>query len=326
MMHALDKVTLGALCAIVMTGCMQILPAIAPGVDAEPSIGSDFPFESNFVDVLGSKMHYVESGVGDPILLIHGNPTSSYLWRNVIPHLSTKGRVIALDLIGMGKSGKPDISYQFADHVKYVDAFIEALELENIALVLHDWGGGIGFDYAMRNPENVRGIAFMEAVLRPSRWEDAPVVAKYLFGNLRDEERGYDLIVRDNYFVEKLMPMMAGRELTEDEMEHYRAPYLKESDRKPIRVWPQEIPIDGIPERTHTRIAATYERLKGSDIPLLLLVAEPGMIMSEQLVATLQAELPRLVTKKIGPGMHYVQETQPTNIGRAVANWIAELR
>jgi haloalkane dehalogenase len=165
----------------------------------------------------------------------------------------------------------------------------------------------------------------MEAVLRPSRWEDANPVARYLFKQLRDEETGYDLIVRDNYFVEKLIPMMAGRDLSEEEMDHYRAPYLKEADRKPIRVWPQEIPIDGSPERTHTRIAATYEKLKESSVPLLLLVAEPGMIMGESLVETLQSELPRMETKNIGPGMHYVQETQPTHIGEAVAGWINEL-
>jgi len=304
---------------------MQIIPAIAPGVDAEPSISAEFPFESRFVEVLGSRMHYVEQGEGDPILLLHGNPTSSYLWRNVIPHISPTGRVIAVDLIGMGKSDKPDIAYQFQDHIQYVDAFIETLGLENVVLVLHDWGGGIGFDYAMRNPENVRGIAFMEAVVRPSRWDDADMVGRYLFKNLRDEETGYDLIVRDNYFVEKLIPMMAGRDLSEAEMNYYRAPYLEEADRKPVRVWPQELPFDGIPERTHVRIAATYEKLKVSDVPLLLLVAEPGLIMTEDRVAIFESELPRMETENIGPGMHYVQETQPTNIGKALASWIMGL-
>ena len=313
------------LCAIGLTGCMQIIPAVAPSVDAEPSISAEFPFESRFVEVLGSRMHYVEQGEGDPILLLHGNPTSSYLWRNVIPHISPTGRVIAVDLIGMGKSDKPDIAYQFQDHIRYVDAFIETLGLENVVLVLHDWGGGIGFDYAMRNPENVRGIAFMEAVVRPSRWEDANAVGRYLFQNLRDEETGYDLVVRENYFVEKLMPMMAGRDLSEEEMDHYRAPYLKEADRKPVFVWPQELPFDGIPARTHVPIAATYEKLKVSDVPLLLLVAEPGLIMTEDRVAIFESELPRMETKNIGPGMHYVQETQPTNIGKALASWIAGL-
>jgi haloalkane dehalogenase len=324
-MNIFSKTILIGLCAVGLSGCMKIIPAISPGVEAEPSISAAFPFESRFVEVLGSRMHYVEQGEGDPILLLHGNPTSSYLWRNVIPHVSPEARVIAVDLIGMGKSDKPDIAYQFEDHIEYVEAFIEALGLENVVLVLHDWGGGIGFDYAMRKPENVRGIAFMEAVVRPSRWEDANAVGRYLFKNLRDEETGYDLIVRDNYFVEKLIPMMAGRDLSEEEMDHYRAPYLEESTRRPIRVWPQELPFDGSPERTHVRIAATYEKLKESSMPLLLLVAEPGLIMSEERVAIFENELPRMETKNIGPGMHYVQETQPTNIGKAVASWIAEL-
>ena len=324
-MNKLETIIIVGLCAFGLTGCMNLIPAIAPGVEAEASISADFPYQSKFIEVLGSQMHYVDEGEGDPILLLHGNPTSSYLWRNVIPHLRPEGRVIAVDLIGMGKSDKPELSYRFEDHIEYVEAFIESLELENILLVLHDWGGGIGFDYAMRHPENVRGIAFMEAVMRPTRWEDAGVIAKYLFTNLRDEEAGYDLVVRENYFVEKLMPMMAGRELSEQEMDYYRAPYLRESDRKPVQVWPQELPISGSPERTHTRIAATYERLKESTMPLLLLVAEPGMIMNQQSVETLERDLPRMTVKEIGPGMHYVQETQPTNIGKAIASWMMGL-
>ncbi len=316
---------LASLCLAGSSGCMKIIPAIAPGVDAEPSISAAFPYESKFVEVLGSRMHYIDEGEGDPILFIHGNPTSSYLWRNVIPHVRKAGRVVAVDLIGMGKSDKPDLAYELSDHIEYVEAFIEALELENILLVLHDWGGGIGFDYAMRHPENVRGIAFMEAVLRPSRWQDAPAIARYLFKNLRDEKTGYDLIVRDNYFVENLMPMMAGRDLSEEEMDYYRAPYLKEADRKPIRVWPQEIPLDGVPERNQIRMSATYEKLKNSTMPLLLLTADPGMIMDPNLVATLKRELPRMTTEEIGPGMHYVQETQPTNIGKALNRWITGL-
>ena len=313
------------ICITALIGCTSIMPMMAPGVDAEPSISADFPYESHFVDVLGSKMHFVEQGDGDPILLIHGNPTSSYLWRNVIPLISPVGRVIAVDLIGMGQSDKPDIAYQLEDHIAYVDAFIEALDLENIVLVLHDWGGGIGFDYAMRNPENVRGIIFMEAVVKPMSWADTNFAEKYLFQTLRAEPDGHDLIVGDNYFVEKLIPMMAGREMSQTEMDVYRAPYLHESDRKPIRVWPQEIPFDGIPERTHIRITQTYEKLKTSSVPLLLLVADPGAIVKAEFAETLKRELPRMETRDIGPGIHYVQETQPTKIGHAAASWIPTL-
>jgi haloalkane dehalogenase len=316
---------LAVVCAVGMTGCMTIMPMMAPGVDAEPSISAEFPYESQYVEVLGSKMHFIEQGQGDPILMLHGNPTSSYLWRNVIPHVSPAGRVIAVDLIGMGKSDKPDIAYKLQDHIRYVDAFIETMGLENVVLVLHDWGGGVGFDYAMRNPENVRGIVFMEAVVKPMTWADTNFAEKYLFETMRDEEDGYDLNIRDNYFVEKLLPMMAGRTLSETEMDVYRAPYLEAADRKPVRVWPEEIPIDGTPERNYILISETYEKLKESSIPLLLLVGDPGMIMKEEFVATLKNELPRMETREIGPGMHFLQETQPTNIGQATESWITTL-
>jgi haloalkane dehalogenase len=316
---------LAVVCAVGLTGCMTIMPLMAPGVDAEPSISAEFPYESQYVEVLGSKMHFIEQGEGDPILMLHGNPTSSYLWRNVIPHVSPAGRVIAVDLIGMGKSDKPDIAYKLQDHIRYVDAFIETMGLENVVLVLHDWGGGVGFDYAMRNPENVRGIVFMEAVVKPMTWADTNFAEKYLFETMRDEEDGYDLNIRDNYFVEKLLPMMAGRALSEAEMDVYRAPYLEAAHRKPVRVWPEEIPIDGTPERNYILISETYEKLKESSIPLLLLVGDPGMIMKEEFVATLKNELPRMETREIGPGMHFLQETQPTNIGQATESWITTL-
>jgi len=324
-MNLILRTLIVAFSATILMGCMNLIPMMAPTVDAEPSISADFPYASRSVDVLGSQMHYVEEGEGDPILLIHGNPTSSYLWRNVIPHLRPHGRVIAVDLIGMGKSDKPDIAYQLEDHIRYMEGFIEALDLENLVLVLHDWGGGIGFDYAANHAGNVRGIAFMEAVIRPSRWEDASTVGRFLFKNLRDEEVGHELIVGENYFVEKLVPMMSGRALTEEEMDHYRAPYLDPNDRKPVRVWPQEIPFDEIPERNYIRISFNYAALQQSDTPLLLLHAQPGVIMNERAVASLQQDLPRMQTVSIGPGMHYVQETQPTNIGTAIADWLVDL-
>lgn len=324
-MRDLLRIAGACFCAVSLNACMTIMPMMAPSVDSEPSISAEFPFESQYTDVLGSRMHYVEQGTGDPILLLHGNPTSSYLWRNVIPLVSPVGRVVAVDLIGMGKSDKPDIPYQLEDHIRYIDAFIDELGLENVVLVLHDWGGGIGFDYAMRHQENIRGIVFMEAMVKPMRWADTNFAEKYLFETMRDEERGENLLIRDNYFVEKLIPMMAGRSMSKAEMDAYRAPYLDPAHRKPVRVWPQEIPIDGSPARNHIRITNTYEKLKASSIPLLLLIAEPGMIMKEEFVAGLKDELPRMETQEIGPGMHFIQETQPTNIGKAIANWVALL-
>ena len=144
-----------------LTACMTLMPMMAPGVDPEPSISADFPYESHYVEVLGSRLHYIEEGEGDPILFLHGNPTSAYLWRNVIPYLVPQGQAIALDLIGMGKSDKPDIEYIYDDHLRYVEGFIDALNLKNITLVVHDWGSALGLDYASRNEDNVIGVAFM---------------------------------------------------------------------------------------------------------------------------------------------------------------------
>ena len=154
----------------------------------------EFPYESKFVEVLGSQMHYVESGEGDPVLYLHGNPTSSYLWRNVIPHTAKHNRSIAVDLIGMGKSDKPDIGYRFFDHLKYIEGFVEALGLENITLVIHDWGGGLGVSYARRHQENVQGIAFMEAVVKPMTWAEMNPVQKFMFKRMRDQKKGDRMI------------------------------------------------------------------------------------------------------------------------------------
>jgi haloalkane dehalogenase len=309
---------------IANTDWMNLLPTKIPTVAAEANISGAFPYESHGVDVLDSKMHYVEQGEGPPMLLLHGNPTSSYLWRNVIPHLSKDHRVIAVDLIGMGASGKPDIDYRFADHVRYIDAFIEAMALKDVVLVLHDWGGGVGFDHAMRHQDNIRGIAFFEAVVVTTKWSDLTPPERYLFKTMRSDA-GDALLINENYFVEKLVPAFSGRALTDREMAAYRAPFLDPSSRKPARVWPQEVVFDGEPADNAARITATYEKLKASKVPLLLLTADPGAIMKPALVARLQADLPRMQTEKVGPGLHYVQESQPTNIGRAVHEWASQL-
>jgi len=189
------------------------------------SISAEFPFESRFVEVNGHNIHYVEKGEGKPILFIHGNPTSSYLWRNIIPHAAAHGRAIALDLIGMGKSDKPDLDYRFADHVPYVEGFIEELGLEDVTLVIHDWGSALGFHYASRHSENIRGIAFMEAVIRPMRWSQFPADFKAGFKLMRTPIIGWLMISGLNMFVNKILPSAVVRDLTDVEMKHYRAPY-----------------------------------------------------------------------------------------------------
>src|SRR5713226_9229742 len=219
-------------------------------------ISAAFPYESKFVEVLGSKMHYVEEGSGDPVLFLHGNPTSSYLWRNVIPHVSSLGRCIVLDLIGMGKSDKPAIEYRFVDHARYVDGFIEALGLRNITLVIHDWGSALGFHYARRNEGNVKGIAFMEAIVRPLTWGEWPEQAKGMFQAFRTPGTGEQMIMDNNMFVEATLPGAMLRKLSDEEMNHYREPYPDRESRLPLWRWPNEIPIDGEPADVHDIVQA----------------------------------------------------------------------
>ncbi|UCE43109.1 MAG: haloalkane dehalogenase [Candidatus Aminicenantes bacterium] len=284
-------------------------------------ISAEFPFESKFIDVLGTKMHYIDEGEGIPFLFLHGNPTSSYLWRNIIPHVKPLGRVIAVDLIGMGKSDKPDIDYRFSTHIKYIDEFIRLLDLKDIVLIIHDWGSGIGFNYAMNNESNVKGIVFMEAVLWPMYWREFPFVAKFLFKRFRHPKKGPKMIVKNNFFVEKVLPNFMVRKLTQQEMDHYREPFLEESSRKPVLVWPNEIPIDGYPADNTEIVKGYYEKLKQSDIPKLLLWAKPGAIIKEKHVEKIRQAFKNLQDVYLGKGKHYLQEDHPDEIGKAIVEW-----
>jgi haloalkane dehalogenase len=290
----------------------------------EQNISAEFPFESHYVEVLGSKMHYIDEGEGDPILFIHGNPTSSYLWRNIISYVEPYGRAIAVDLIGMGKSDKPDIDYRFVDHAKYLDGFIEKLDLKNITLVVHDWGSALGFNYAMRHENNVDGIAFMEAFLMPLTWDGFPNNVKKIFQTIRTPEAGYDLIVNKNFFIEQLLPEAILRNLTEEEMNQYREPYKIAESRKPIWVWPNEIPIDGKPADVH-RIVTNYNKwLQKTELPKILFYANPGGLINASVVEWSKANLKNLETVDLGQGIHYLQEDHPQAIGKALAKWIQQ--
>lgn len=312
--------------SVLMSGCMQILPHFAPKVASfEEGIRPEFPFVSRFAQVRGSKMHYVDVGAGDPIVLLHGNPTSSYLWRNIIPELSKHGRVIALDMIGMGRSDKPDIPYRFTDQTAYFSDFMTGLGLQNATLVLHDWGGAVGLDYAAKNASNVKAIAMMEALVRPMRSREANVVERFIFDQFRKDESGRALVIEQNYFIERALGMMTGRTLSSAEMEAYRAPYLNAEDRRPVQQWPREIPIDGQPADNAVIMQRNYDWLKSSSVPLLLLHATPGAILKAPVVAALKRDLPRLQTVSIGPGLHYVQETSPIRIAIELSKWIAAL-
>jgi haloalkane dehalogenase len=290
----------------------------------EQNISAEFPFESNYVEVLGSQMHYVDEGEGDPILFIHGNPTSSYLWRNIIPYVEPYGRVIAVDLIGMGRSDKPDIDYRFVDHAKYLEAFIEKLDLKNITLVVHDWGSALGFNYAMQHEDNVDGIAFMEAFLMPLTWDGFPNDVKKIFQTIRTPEIGYDLIVNKNFFVEQLLPDALLRNLTEEEMNRYREPFKIVDSRKPVWVWPNEIPIDGKPADVHKIVTDYNQWLQETELPKILFYAKPGGLTNASVVEWSKANLKNLETVDLGQGIHYLQEDHPRAIGKALANWIQQ--
>lgn len=289
-------------------------------------ISAAFPFESKYVEVLGSQMHYVEEGSGDPILFLHGQPTSSYLWRNIIPHVSPLGRCIAPDLIGFGKSDKPDIEYRFPDHVRYVEGFIEELGLRNITLVIHDWGSGLGLHYARRNEGNIKGIAMMEALLMsiPS-WDEFPEPMRDLFKDLRSPEVGWDLLVNQNIFVESILPNAVVRDLTGEEMDVYRAPFVDPAHRKPIWRWPNELPLAGEPADVVEAVDAYSAWLQQSDLPKLLFHGTPGILIPQEMVEWCKANLSNLKTVDIGPGIHYLQEDNPHAIGTELAAWYPTL-
>jgi len=287
---------------------------------------SEFPQSSNRVEVHGSPMHYIEAGTGDPIVFLHGNPTSSYLWRNVIPHLAPLGHCIAPDLVGMGRSGKPDIEYRFFDHVRYIDGFVDALGLQDITLVIHDWGSALGFHYAMRHEKNVKAIAFLEAILMPlPDWQAFPAEMQEMFRAFRSPDVGWDLIVNQNVFIERILPGAILRKLTEEEMNRYREPFLEPKSRKPIWKWPNEIPIAGEPADVTAAVNDYNAKLRRSDLPKLLLYATPGAVITAPLVDWCRKNLKRLTVVNVGDGIHYLQEDHPHEIGTAIADWYAAL-
>jgi haloalkane dehalogenase len=289
-------------------------------------ISPDFPYESHYIEVEDSQVHYIETGNGDPILFLHGNPTSSYLWRNIIPAVTPLGRCIAFDLIGMGKSDKPDIEYRFFDHVKYVEEFIRAKDLQDITLVLHDWGSALGFHYASRHESNVKGMAFMEAILKPiASWEEMDEGARQMFQALRTPELGWDLVVNQHIFVERAIPGSIIRPLTEGEMNHYREPFIDPASRKPIWRWPNEIPIAGEPADVVEAVESYSRWLQSTELPKLLLYATPGALIAAQEVQWCQQHLKNLTTADIGEGIHYPQEDNPQRIGSELARWYQTL-
>lgn len=318
-----------ALLVTIMTLALSLESAaqtVAPAAPTGPAISSGFPFESHYVEVKGSKMHYVDEGQGNPILFLHGNPTSSYLWRNIIPYATPYGRAIAVDLIGMGKSDKPDVDYRFSTHAEYLQAFVDALELTNITLVIHDWGSALGMDFARRNPARVKSIVFMEAIVAPA----IPIPSYAAMGdggeffrNVRTPGVGEEMILQNNMFVEVVLPELGiVRTLTDEERQAYREPYPTPDSRKPTLVWPREVPIAGQPADVLAVIDQNGVWLHETDIPKLMFYAEPGAFGGPEVAAYFAQNLKNIETRYVGPGYHFIQEDHPHTIGRGLADWL----
>lgn len=296
------------------------------GNEPEP-ISADFPFDSHFVDVLGSRMHYVDEGEGAPVLMLHGQPMSSYLWRNIIPHVAAGSRVIAVDLIGFGKSDKPDLAYRVADHSRYVEGFIDALGIDDdLTLVVHDWGSYIGFEYAMRHESQIRGLVFMESMLRPipgfDFWDEQTAM---FMQAVRTPDVGEQMIFQDNVFIEGMIPSMILRDLTVEEHDAYREPFLDASTRLPMLMFPRELAIGGEPADTHATQVAYLEALQQSEVPKLHIYANPGVVNTADDVQWAADNLPNTTSLGVGDGLHFIQEDHPHEIGRGIAGWLADL-
>lgn len=276
------------------------------------------------IEVLGKQMAYVEIGEGDPIVFLHGNPTSSYLWRNIMPLLADQGRCIAPDLIGMGDSDKLTDSgpqrYRFVEHRRYLDALLDVLGVnERVTLVIHDWGSALGFDWAQRHRQAVIGIAYMEAIVRPMSWSEWPDAIRELFRAFRSDA-GEEIVLQKNVFVERVLPGSVLRGLTEPEMEVYRAPFLHPGeDRRPTLTWPRQIPLDGEPGDVSAIVAAYSEWLRSSPVPKLFINAEPGAILVEGMREFCRSWPNQ--TEVTVAGSHFIQEDSPTEIGEAIAAW-----
>jgi haloalkane dehalogenase len=279
--------------------------------------------------VLDSTMAYREAGsAAAPVaLFLHGNPTSSYIWRNIIPHVASVAHCVAPDLIGFGRSGKPDIDYRFADHVSYLDAFIDAAQITSAYLVAQDWGTALAFHLAARQPQLVRGIAFMEFIRPLPSWRDFhhTPAARETFRKFRTAGVGEKMILEDNIFVERVLPGSVMRKLSDDEMAQYRAPFPTSQSRRPIWRFPNELPIEGEPADVYATLAAAHAALAASRYPKLLFVGDPGALVSPAFAMSFAAGLNNCRAVNLGRGAHYLQEDHPVTIGRSIADWIAQI-
>jgi haloalkane dehalogenase len=287
-------------------------------------ISSDFPFESRYIDVHGSKMHYIDEGEGDPILFLHGNPMSSYLWRNVVPHLSGQGRCIVPDLIGMGKSDHPDIAYRFDDQYRYLSGFIENLGIgSNVTLVIHDWGSGLGFRWAHDHADDVKAIAFMEAMIKTMSMAEFPPSLRAAMRMMRAPVTGWLMVSVGNIFLKKMVPDLTHATLSPQALAYYRSAFPTIASRKPILQWPRELPVDGKPADNSAVVEAYRQWLTETELPKLLLHGDDGVAIKQAEVAWCRENLSNLDIVDLGEGNHFLQETHPHTIGTELSRWYA---
>ena len=289
------------------------------------TISATDPHPRQRARILDTEISYVDEGYGDPIIYLHGNPTSSYLWRNIIPYAEQCGRCLAPDLVGMGQSGKsPTQAYRFLDHARYLDAWFDALHLNrNIVLVLHDWGSALGFYRAFRYPNQVQAIVYMEAIVQPRRWEDFPNGRDAMFRALRSEQ-GERLVLDENFFIEVVLPKSIIRKLSDEEMAAYRAPFREREARLPTLQWPRELPIEGAPADVVKIVESYGEWLAGNDLPKLFINADPGAQVVGRIRDFCRAwPNQREITVS---GIHFIQEDSPDRIGAAIGEFVGNLR
>lgn len=279
------------------------------------------------IQLLGTEIAYRDSGERGrpPVVFLHGNPTSSYLWRNVIPEVEPVARCLAPDLVGMGESGpSAGGEYTFAEHARHLDAWFEALALRDVVLVGHDWGGALGFDWARRHPDRVRGLAYMETIVMPVEWDDWPEAARSIFQLMRSPA-GEELVLQKNVFVERILPASILRRLEPEEMESYRRPFAEPGEgRRPTLTWPRQIPIGGDPADVTERVIAYGRWLESSPLPKLFVNADPGSILTGRM-RDYARSWPNQSEVTVR-GTHFIQEDSPREIGRALAAFVSELR
>ncbi|MBL7248915.1 haloalkane dehalogenase [Alloalcanivorax marinus] len=283
---------------------------------------ADYPFTSRYQTIDGHRLHYIDEGQGPTLLFLHGNPTSSYLWRNVIKPLRDRYRCVAPDLIGFGRSDKPELDYRFLTHYHYIREFVAALDLKDVTLVLHDWGGPIGFRLAQQEPRRVARLCFMETFPFTFDWEEFPLAARPLFFAFRRQRLSYWLLQRHNLFVDLVLRLSTFRPLPRSVMAAYRAPFPDARSRYPIRVFPGELPINDRDTEAHRAIEEIERGLAGMPQPMLLLHFHPGAVLGRSRVAWLAQRLPDLEVVDGGRGLHYVPEDRPERIAEALEDWL----